>query len=206
VEALSPGLSLAANLPMTEQTTYEIPFRIVYRDFEETDAIRSAIEKCVAKLERHKANVINCEIALSTPHRSKYKGRQHKVEIRLHVPGEDIFITRDPGDTETHEDNLYATIYDAFDALERQLDENTRKMRRDVKHHELPPEARIAKVFHLDGYGFIETQDGREIYFHKNSILGAKFENLEIGQKVRFTEEMGEKGPQVTSMRLRTST
>jgi cold shock CspA family protein len=48
---------------------------------------------------------------------------------------------------------------------------------------------------------FIETADGREVYFHCNSVLDDAFEHLTVGSEVRFVEEMGEKGPQATSVR-----
>jgi cold shock CspA family protein len=46
------------------------------------------------------------------------------------------------------------------------------------------------------GYGFIETADGREVYFHRNSVRDDAFEHLTVASEVRFVEEMGEKGPQ----------
>jgi len=49
-------------------------------------------------------------------------------------------------------------------------------------------------------YGFIQTSDGREIIFHRNSVLGAGFNALEIGSDVRFSEEEGDKGPQASTV------
>ena len=50
--------------------------------------------------------------------------------------------------------------------------------------------------------GFIETADGREIYFHRNSVLNDAFSRLAPGTRVAFSEEMGEKGPQASSVKL----
>ena len=47
-------------------------------------------------------------------------------------------------------------------------------------------------------HGFIASADGREIFFHRNSVAGAKFDDLEVGQAVRFAESVGDKGPQAT--------
>jgi len=44
-----------------------------------------------------------------------------------------------------------------------------------------------------EGYGFIETAVGREVYFHRNSVLDDAFEHLTVGSEVRFAEEMGRK-------------
>ena len=40
-----------------------------------------------------------------------------------------------------------------------------------------------------------------EIYFHRNSVADGKFDILEVGQEVRFSEALGDKGPQATIVR-----
>jgi cold shock CspA family protein len=49
-------------------------------------------------------------------------------------------------------------------------------------------------------YGIIETAEHREIYFHRNSVLGSDFDNLETGCEVRFVETEGDEGPQASSV------
>ena len=46
-----------------------------------------------------------------------------------------------------------------------------------------------------------ETADGRDIYFHRNSVLDNAFDRLTVGSEVRFVEEIGEKGPQASTVR-----
>ncbi|MDH3234225.1 MAG: cold shock domain-containing protein [Alphaproteobacteria bacterium] len=53
----------------------------------------------------------------------------------------------------------------------------------------------MARVFGDEGYGFIRMPDGREIYFHRNSVVEGGWDRIDIGASVRFTEEPGEKGP-----------
>ena len=52
-------------------------------------------------------------------------------------------------------------------------------------------------------FGFIETQDGREIYFHRDAVLDGAFNRMVLGSEVRFVEEEGENGPQARIVRLR---
>jgi cold shock CspA family protein len=59
----------------------------------------------------------------------------------------------------------------------------------------------VARIFPQDGYGFIATPEGRELYFHRNSVLEPGFDQLEVGTEVRFDEEMGEQGLQATSVK-----
>lgn len=51
-----------------------------------------------------------------------------------------------------------------------------------------------------EGYGRIETPDERLIYFHCNSVLDNAFDKLEVGSEVLFVEEMGERGPQASTV------
>ncbi len=53
-----------------------------------------------------------------------------------------------------------------------------------------------------EDYGRIETPDERVIYFHRNSVLDNAFDKLEVGSEVRFVEEMGERGPQASTLTL----
>jgi cold shock CspA family protein len=68
--------------------------------------------------------------------------------------------------------------------------------------HETPPHGVIASLDPERGHGFIAASDGREIYFHRNSVAGGKFDDLKVGQEVRFSEAVGDEGSQATSVRL----
>jgi cold shock CspA family protein len=94
-----------------------------------------------------------------------------------------------------------SAIRDGFKAMRRQLRDYVRCLRHDVKTHHRAPYAKVSKLFPKEGYGFIETLDGREIYFHKNSVLDSTFEHLEIGDEVIFSEEAGDEGPQAITIR-----
>jgi CspA family cold shock protein len=45
------------------------------------------------------------------------------------------------------------------------------------------------------GFGFINTDNGKDLFFHSSSVQGAGFESLREGQKVSYTEGRGPKGP-----------
>ena len=99
----------------------------------------------------------------------------------------------------SHED-IYVAIRDCFDAARRQLQDQQRKSHQKVKAHEVPPHGRISDLFTEEGYGRIETPDGRSIYFHQNSVLNDEFSKLEVGSEVRYSEEQGDEGPQASSV------
>jgi CspA family cold shock protein len=50
------------------------------------------------------------------------------------------------------------------------------------------------------GYGFIEREDGEDVFVHYSAIRGQGFRNLEEGQTVEFNVEQGRKGLQATDV------
>ena len=71
-----------------------------------------------------------------------------------------------------------------------------------VKAHEPQPIGTVIRLDPSGEFGFIETADGREVYFHRNSVLDDAFSQLEIGSRVTFAEKEGDKGPQATTVKL----
>jgi len=50
------------------------------------------------------------------------------------------------------------------------------------------------------GYGFIERENGPDVFVHYSSIRGEGFRNLNEGDKVEFTVETNPKGPQASDV------
>ena len=51
------------------------------------------------------------------------------------------------------------------------------------------------------GYGFIETDSGRDLFVHHKCIEGEGFKSLTEGDRVMFEEQQGVKGPQAVNVR-----
>jgi cold shock CspA family protein len=88
----------------------------------------------------------------------------------------------------------------SFETAQRRVKEYAEKQRGDVKTHFEKPMARVARIFQEEGYGFLVTPEGREVYFHENSVLNGKFAELIVGTAVIFTERSGDKGAQASSV------
>jgi cold shock protein len=52
------------------------------------------------------------------------------------------------------------------------------------------------------GFGFIDTGKGSDLFFHMSAIEGARFEDLQPGQRVTYDEGQGPKGPRAENVRL----
>jgi len=140
-------------------------------------------------------------VVIARPQHRHQKGDTYCVRIHIAIPGgKHIDITRDPAMTGRHED-AHVTIRDAFDAAGRRLQDEIRRLAGAIKAHATPPHGVIASLRSESDHGFIAVSDGREIYFHRKSVTGGQFDDLKVGKEVRFSESIGDKGPQATSVR-----
>jgi CspA family cold shock protein len=51
------------------------------------------------------------------------------------------------------------------------------------------------------GYGFIQAEDGRDVFVHFSGIAGSGFRSLREGQQVEFEVTEGPKGDQASNVR-----
>jgi len=173
---------------------------IVFEGMDSSDAVRARVEKELAKLERFHERITSCRVVIEAPSHAKAKGGLYRVRVHLSTPdGGEIKAERHSDQNHAHED-VYVAIRDAFAAAKRQIQDRARRRRGDVKLHETPPEGTVSKMFREQGYGFIQTVAGDEIYFHRNAVLNDGFDRLQLGELVRYAEEMGEKGPQASTV------
>lgn len=177
------------------------PLQVNFRDIPPSDAVEVKIREKVAKLDEFYDRIMACKVMVEVPHGHHNKGKLYHVRIDLTVPNDEIVINRSPKDHHAHED-VYVAIRDAFSAARRKLQDFARKQRGDVKQHEVPPHGVISELVPYEDYGRILSSDGRDIYFHRNSLLDGDFDALEYGDKVRFSEVAGENGPQASSVHL----
>jgi ribosomal subunit interface protein len=160
-----------------------------------SDAAKTAIQDKVARLEAVDNQIIGCRVLVEIPHKHQHHGSLYNVRIDLTIPGAELVIKR-----EGNED-LYVAIRDAFDAARRRLRDRRRRVIDAVVPREEPqPHARVSSLFPIEGYGFLETPDGREVYFHRNSVLHEAFDHLEVGESVRYVESEGDNGPQASTV------
>lgn len=203
----------------------EVPVQVTFRNMPPSEAIEANIREKANKLASFHNRIMSCRVVVEAPHRHHRKGKAYAVRIELTVPGGELVVNRAPTRLEAaklsllgrsekeltksrepsrqgaHED-VYVAIRDAFNAAGRKLQDHVRRQSGAVKIHEAVAHARVAKLFPEERYGFLQTPDEREIYFHANSVLPPGFDHLSLGTKVCFAEEKGEKGPQASTVRL----
>ena len=177
-----------------------LPIQISFRNMHRSEAVEQAIVERAEKLERYYDRIMGCRVIVETRHR-RHQGDLYHLRIDLTLPGHEIVVGREPSLHHASED-VYVAVRDAFDAARRRLEDYARRRDQRVKVHASPPRGRISRMEYGEDYGFIGTPDGREVYFHRNSVLNAEFARLEVGDPVRFHEEAGEKGPQASTVHV----
>lgn len=179
----------------------KLPLQIVFRNLDPSDAIEAKVRERAERLERYADDVMSCRVVVEAEHKHHHQGHLYHVRVDLKVPGAELVASREPELNHSHED-VYVAIRDAFDAVRRKLEDYERRRRGDVKRHEAPPHGHIVELNPEEDFGRIETGDGRTVYFHRNSVIDADFGKLAVGAEVRFVEEMGERGPQASTVRV----
>ncbi len=164
--------------------------QITLKNVPHSEAVEAKIREKMSKLDQFSDRIMGCRVVIEECQRRQHQGKLFSVRVDITVPGKELVVNR------IENEDLYVAVRDAFDAAKRQLEEHARMRRGDVKLHTEAPRGTVAKIFPFDGYGFIMTNDGREIYFHRNSVIEATFDRLEEGTAVSFLEEQGKEGPQ----------
>ena len=138
---------------------------------------------------------------LNTPHDDILHARMVLAKATHHIQGADearvispyIGTTLNASKTaETLDDAVFAVL----EAIGREVQDYRTQRRGVVKEPGPRPRGRIVRLFVDRGYGFIETDARREVYFHAHAVHDIPFEKLVVGMVVDLDIETGNKGPQ----------
>jgi len=180
----------------------QTPAEIEFQGMTATPAIQQAIATHVAQLEERWGRITACRVVLKAPGQRHRKGGLYEVHIRLALPdGREVNVARTPPADERHADLNFA-INDAFKHARRQLQDKVRRTQGLVKQHDGPPIGTVVRLDPSGEFGFLETDDGQEVYFHRNSVLDDGFRRLGVGTRVTYAEEAGDKGAQASTVKL----
>ena len=175
--------------------------QIDFIDCEASPPLRRHVESGIATLEDRFGRITACRVVVRGPGSRHHTGGLYEIAIHLSLPdGRLVNIKRAPPEDERLSRPIFA-IDDAFKRARRALQDQTRRIQGKIKAHEGQPLGTVRNLS-KDGFGFIDSDDGREIYFHANSVLNGGFTELKPGDRVMFAEEVGDKGPQASTVRL----
>ena len=178
------------------------PLQISFHNMDSSEALERRVREHWAKLERHYERITSARIVIEAPHKQPHKSTLG-ISISIGVPGRDIVVKREQRLHES-DDNAAWVINEAFHAAERQLEDYTQKLRGDVKaqHGAERAYARIVHLYPAQDYGFIETRERLNVYFHRDVVRDAAFEDLQVGSEVLYmlAPDEGPMGPMASSV------
>jgi cold shock CspA family protein/ribosome-associated translation inhibitor RaiA len=181
----------------------EVPPEITFRGLDKTDEIEAHIRGRADKLDDIHPGIISCRVAVEKDQEHQRSGSPFRVRVVVRIPpGKELVVRRETGKGEIGE-RLQAVITEVFDAVQRQLVKTKDKLQGKVKSSpEQEVNGHVVRLFRGEGYGFIRSVDGQEVYFHRNAVLHDGFERIEIGTGVRFVAAQGEEGPQASTVQI----
>ena len=157
-------------------------------------AKRSEIEARLQRLEEGHRDLIDLRV---TEHKTRHhRHGAQEVRITCQARGRELVAARTRSD-------LGFALSEALDAFEREV-HRLRGKRRDLSRVP-PPEPPylgiVDQIFREEGYGFILTDDGDQVYFHRNAVKeGLDFDRLEEADRVALNVEPGREGTQATTV------
>ena len=131
-----------------------------------TEAIEKQIRLRVKALEDYVNGLTGCTRCLEHL-RFIVIARTGRVRVHLDVPGQLLTIDRQ------NRASLSSAIDEAFAATQIKLEEYVRQLHHDAATVGRAPDVRVTTIFPPDGYGVLETLDGREVYFRSRDERAA---------------------------------
>jgi cold shock CspA family protein/ribosome-associated translation inhibitor RaiA len=182
----------------------QTPVEIDFQGTQANEQLRTCVTKNISTLEQRFGRITACRVVIRGPSERHRNGGAFDITIRLSLPqGREVDIGRsEKAQADNRLLDPMVAVNDAFKRARRRLQDHARRMQGNVKAHDGPPVATVTRFDEAAGFGFLETPDGREVYFHKNSILDNGAREVVPGTRVTFFEEMGDKGPQASTVKV----
>jgi ribosomal subunit interface protein len=100
---------------------------ITYRGMEHSTAMDTKIQELTDKLESFHPKITRCTVIVDKRDHRKRKGNLFEVRVDVHVPGREIVASM------LENEDPYIALHQAFDVAQRQLEEDIRRKRGEVK-------------------------------------------------------------------------
>jgi ribosome-associated translation inhibitor RaiA/cold shock CspA family protein len=154
---------------------------------------RESAEAQLRRISAHHRDLIDLVIDVERRSAHHLQGPR-RVVIRCQARGADLVAQGEA-------DDIGLALREALRTLRREV-KRLRERRRDARSErpaEPPLRGVIDRVERAAGHGFLITEAGERVYFHRNAVGGGlDFERLEGGESVALDYEAGESGLQAT--------
>lgn len=188
----------------------QVPLEISFHNMENSLWAEEEIRKRVTALESIYDRLVSCRVRVDQRATHNNDTIPPVVHIEMGIPGRsDLVVSHEPDHLlqKYQRPNLHNAINEAFRIAERQLrdlkDKNTdytKDIRHDAENQNL---GQVAELAPERDFGFLLTNNGSLLYFHRNSLLNGDFDTLTLRQEVYYVEAAGDTGPTATKVRIK---
>ncbi|MEI9986249.1 MAG: HPF/RaiA family ribosome-associated protein [Aliidongia sp.] len=183
------------------------PLEISFHNMDVSEALDSEIRSLADRLETRFDHLIGCRVVVEKLQNRHRNGNAFDVHIVMKVPGQELAVSHEQqkaGVKYSHPDALGA-VRDALSAAERRLIDFKQRLRSDTsKPTASAVSGQIALIEPGADHGFILSNTGSQLYFHRDSVTDGRFEDLRQGASVHYVEEAGDVGPTAAKVRIGT--
>ena len=180
------------------------PLQVTFRNLPKSEVMETRIHERAARLERYHDGIVHARVVIETPHKSAGAKNPVEVCVEIEVPGKKLVSRAIEHAHDAKADQLHV-VGEAFDAMERQLEDYARVRRGDTKMHAAGTRltGRVNRLYPGQDYGFLERVDGADLYFHKDVVRDGGFEQLLVDDTVEYAVAVSEgpMGPQASLVR-----
>lgn len=182
----------------------DVPPEIAFLGMEPEDTLKELILSGIDDLEKVYPRLVSCRVMVSDTTPARQNDNSFRARLDIGIPGKTVVVDETPpSDGEPRA--VDQTISDAFDIGRRLLQKEKDRQQDAVKSHELPPHGRVVRLLTDPTgvrYGFLESREGRQIYFQEPALVDVDYDDLEVGAEVRFAASEGDKGLQASTVSL----
>lgn len=166
--------------------------------------VKGLILDKIDHLERVCDHISSCRVSVEEDQKHQRTGSPYRVRVVLTVPPRHELVARNESTEGDLHEEVTTVVTRVFDAAERQLKKLADKQRGRVKAHpEQEESVGVVKVVRAEeGFGFLETKTGGDVYFHENSLLNTALGDVDVGDVARYVPEVGEKGLQASTVHI----
>lgn len=99
------------------------PLQINFIGMQPSEAVESAARRKAGKLDLFRDDVMACRVTIEADDKHRHQGRAFRVRVDVTVPDKEIVVDR------VHDEDVYVALRDAFDDVNRQLEDSIRRVR-----------------------------------------------------------------------------
>jgi cold shock CspA family protein len=185
----------------------QVPLEIAFHNIKSEKWAQELIRTRVVELEEIYGRLISCRVRVDQRAKNSSDTIPPVVRIELGIPGrKELVVSHEPEHLERkfQRPDLRNAIHEAFRIAERQLRDlkEQRERRTKEQHHDSENQAlgQVAELTPEKNQGFLITNKGSLLYFHRNAMLSGDFDQLRRGDEVYYVEDFGDTGPSATKV------